>query len=107
MTLPRTAIDRRQGALTDGRKDPKSREVSLPPLFVKLAERGYYGAKYAQARIRVRKGCYQYLVWRDGSATREFYLGKRENSTPQKSAGAGELRSSNQVARRRPLRGTK
>jgi hypothetical protein len=43
----------------------------------------YYGQKYAKARIRIRKGCYCYLVWRDGDATREFYLGKKEISTPR------------------------
>jgi len=107
MTLPRTAVDRRKGALAvdvDGRQN---REAQLPPLFVRLRDSEYYGAKYAQARVRIRRGCYQYLVWRDGDKTREFYLGKKENRTPRISAGAGDRSSGPGRAARRRVRGTK
>jgi hypothetical protein len=106
MTVPRTPGDRRKGshaAAVDGRQ---IREAQLPPLFVRLRESDYYGAKFAQARIRIRRGCYQYLVWRDGDKTREFYLGKRENRTPRISAGAGGSSSSTRISSSRPSRGT-
>jgi len=107
MTLPRKPGDRRKGALAPGAKDPKSREVKLPELFVKLPHGTYYGAKYAKARVRIRKGCYWYLVWRDGEATCECYLGKRENSTPQRSSSSPAPATSAAPRSRSRVRGTK
>lgn len=63
-----------------------------------LPQGGYYGPRYAPAKIRLRKGVYRYLIWRDGERKREFYLGKVRDCTPKISrpadlaaAGAGEL----------------
>lgn len=83
------------------RSGRKTREVTPPAIFVRVKS---YGNEYAQARIRVRKGCYQYLVWRDGDKMREFYLGKRtpHASSPAPSADVDQASSS-----RSALRGTK
>lgn len=105
--LPRTPGDR-HGSTKGGRLRPsKAREVKSPDLYVKLAERGYYTEKYAQARIRIRKGCYLYLVWRDGERTCEFYLGKRKTDTPQGSAGDVELGRGRRILQLDRMRGTK
>jgi hypothetical protein len=64
--------------------DPKKCEVQPPKLFVELESRGYFQRRYAPAKIRIRRGCYRYLVWRDGFLKREFYLGKVKLLTPQK-----------------------
>src|SRR5260370_8676999 len=48
-------------------------------------------SRHAEAKIRVRHGCYRYLVWRDGLEKREFYLGKIKNLTPQFSRAAAGL----------------
>lgn len=107
MTLPRKPGDRRRPAGAVHRADPQSREVQPPELYVAVNGSSYYGQKYAKARIRIRKGCYCYLVWRDGEATREFYLGKRERRTPQDPAGAGELERLARALAARSTRGTK
>lgn len=65
--------------------------VQAPALFVRVAGDSWYGAKYSSARIRIRKGCYQYLIWSEGGKKREFYLGQKKN-VPPSPAGAGELR---------------
>lgn len=107
MTLPRNARRSTEGRRAKISRPEEVREAKLPALFVKLSNGTHYGAKYAKARVRIRKGCYWYLVWRDGEATREFYLGKRENSTLRKSAGAGGGRQDLARAARAPARGTK
>src|SRR5258708_16090795 len=56
--------------------DPASRGVIPPRIFIRLPSRGYFGHSYAEARIRVRRGGYRYLVWREGADKHEFYLGK-------------------------------
>jgi hypothetical protein len=79
-------------------RDPKKWEVSPPKIFVEVLTNKWDGHRHAPAKIRVRRGCYRYLVWRDGFLKREFYLGKIKNRTPraaaavdQALAGAGEL----------------
>jgi hypothetical protein len=76
----------------------KMREVQPPEIAVKVSSKGWGGFHWAEAKIRVRRGCYRYLVWRDGLFKREFYLGKvklRALQIPRgaraRSAGAGEL----------------
>ncbi len=66
-------------------------EVQPPEIFVRVpvyrrsgmgldsAGRVWSTHKYMAAKIRVRRGCYRYLVWRDGLFKREFYLGKVKN----------------------------
>lgn len=105
VTVPRGPRRSPKGTVARSSRPEKSREVKLPDLYVKLAGRSFYGERYAKARVRFRRGVYAYLVWRDGQATREFYLGKRENHAPQDPAGG--LASSHQVARDRAPRGTK
>jgi hypothetical protein len=107
MTLPRTSNGRLRSENTSNHRDLESREVKPPELFVRIPGAGYYGAKYAQARIRIRKGCYQYLVWRDGEKTRELYLGKRDNRTlrPRSPAPARAARPG--AGARARVRGTK
>lgn len=55
---------------------PKKRGVKVPKLFVEVPSNSWGGTRHAEAKIRVRNGCYRYLVWRDGLEKREFYLGK-------------------------------
>jgi hypothetical protein len=97
------------------RNGRKKREGKSPRVFVLVSEQVPNDAGFAHARIRVRKGCYQYLVWRDGDKTREFYLGKKESRTPQTSSPApaadgDQVRSSRSSSRgktkavRRPAR---
>jgi hypothetical protein len=107
MTLPHTSSDRLRSQNTSTRRDLESREVKPPELFVRIPGAHYYGAKYAQARIRIRKGCYQYLVWRDGDKTRELYLGKRENRTLRPRSPAPASCSGPGARARARLRGTK
>src|SRR5258706_370852 len=64
-------------------RDPKKRGVSIPEIGVKILDRSWNGHRYAPAKIRVRKGCYRYLVWRDGLEKRELYLGKVKILAPR------------------------
>jgi hypothetical protein len=66
----------------------KMREVEIPEIAVKVLDKCWKGFRWAEAKIRVRRGCYRYLAWRDGLFKREFYLGKVKNLTPQFSRGA-------------------
>src|SRR5580704_12053888 len=91
MTLPRTGIDRRARAKRAPSNGRKSRRVEQPAPDIFVAVKSDYIPKYAKARIRVRKGCYQYLVWRDGEETREFYLGKKENHAPRPSSCSSSI----------------
>lgn len=62
--------------------DRLDRGVQVPSLFVAVGGDGWYGRKYSKARIRVRKGCYQYLIWSEGGKKREFYLGQKKIVPP-------------------------
>lgn len=66
----------------------EKRGVEVPQVFVRLLPYVDYGQVYAPAKIRVRRGCYRYLVWRDGGKKREFYLGKVRERAPQASSPA-------------------
>jgi hypothetical protein len=59
--------------------DPKKCEVQPPQIYVRRIGEIWGGHQYAPAKIRVRKGVYRYLVWRDGLFKFEFYLGKIKN----------------------------
>jgi len=50
----------------------------------------FAGHRYIPAKIRVRRGCYRYLAWRDGERKREFYLGKIKYCAPQTRSAAGQ-----------------
>jgi hypothetical protein len=99
MRLPRAGKASRNGR--------KTREVKAQPPELFVRTQGDYTAHYAQARIRVRKGCYQYLVWRDGEKTREFYLGKKESRTPRSAPIAPAPASSCSSSSSRSVRGKK
>lgn len=101
MTLPRTRTSTLQRAGKCSKSGRKTREANPPAIFVHVQS---YGNGYAQARIRVRKGCYQYLVWRDGEKTHEFYLGKR---TPRSSSPAPRPRAPGPELQRSRVRGKK
>ena len=69
-------------------KRPQKRGVQRPEIFVKVQHEGWPYREYSKARIRVRKGCYQYLIWSDAGKKHEFYLGQKKELPP---SGAGEL----------------
>ncbi len=69
-------------------RDPKMCEVEPPKIFVRVPDGRWTTHKYTAAKIRVRCGCYRYLVWREGMFKREFYLGKVKNLALQISRGA-------------------
>src|SRR5260370_15738081 len=71
--------------------DHKKYGVQPPQILVKLANKDWYTKRYAPAKIRVRNGCYRYLVWRDGLEKREFYLGKVKILTPLVLEAAGDV----------------
>ena len=64
-------------------RDLKKCAVEPPEIGVKVQDRSWNGHRYAPAKIRIRNGCYRYLVWRDGLVKREFYLGKIKILTPR------------------------
>src|SRR6266702_8346012 len=88
MTLPPKPQRSPAIAKRSGRRDPQTRGVNPPEIWISIPSTSFYGHTRARARIQVRKGCYQYLTWRDGKKKREFYLGKKENRTPQRSSPA-------------------
>lgn len=63
-------------------------EVSPPKIFVEVLTTKWDGHRHAPAKIRIRRGCYRYLVWRDGLKKRELYLGKIKIPTPRGPAAA-------------------
>ncbi|SRR5260370_741437 len=74
-------------------KRPLKAGVSHPLLFVLLEGSRWYGHKYAKARIRIRKGCYQYLIWNEDGKKREFYLGKKDFVPPEAPGASSKARS--------------
>lgn len=102
--LPHKGRRSAKAAATSTRRsaqDPKKGAVKPPEIGVKILGRSWSGHRYAPAKIRIRNGCYRYLVWRDGFFKREFYLGKVKNLAPQRdrvaapelaaAAGAGRI----------------
>lgn len=67
---------------------PKTCQVQAPKIFVEVSSNMWGGVRKAEAKIRVRRGCYRYLCWRDGLFKREFYLGKVKILTTHLSRGA-------------------
>lgn len=68
-------------------KRPRNRPIgqrrAIPEIFVRVDCRSLYPREqYAKAHIRVRRGCYRFLVWRDGNKVREFYLGRLRQASP-------------------------
>jgi len=106
-TLPRTTVTRSPRAGKRSQSGRKTREVKAQPPELFVRTQGDYTAHYAQARIRVRKGCYQYLVWRDGDKTREFYLGKKESRTPRLRSPAPAAAEACSSSSSRSVRGKK
>jgi hypothetical protein len=98
MTLPPKGSRSPRG----GKNDRSGRGVETPKIFVQVEGRGPFSFAMREAGIRVRMGCYRYLVWRDGKTKREFYLGKVKNVTPQTSPAPAAA-----AARRRTSSGGK
>jgi hypothetical protein len=69
-------------------RSAKKCQVQPPKIFVRSEGGPWSTHKYISARIRVRRGCYRYLCWRDGLVKREFYLGKVKIIAPRFSRGA-------------------
>src|SRR5260370_6666514 len=68
--------------------DPKKCPVQPLEIFVRSEESRWSTRKYIAAQIRLRRGCYRYLCWRDGLLKREFYLGKIKILAPRFSRAA-------------------
>jgi hypothetical protein len=88
-------------------KRPKKRPAAArrvqPDIYVRVPGTGLYSAlripeaiekMYAKAHIRVRRGCYRFLVWREGNKIREFYLGRLRQAAPTPGPRAPEASSS-------------
>ncbi len=85
--MPYKSSDRGKVA-QDGRKvDPRSRRVNQPEIFVAVGERESWRRHYVKAHLRIRRGCYRYLVWREAGRIREFYLGKVRETCPTRAPG--------------------
>jgi hypothetical protein len=81
----------------------KTAVVRLPPKLFVLAT-GLYGSRdFRPASIRIRRGVYRYLIWRENNKKRELYLGKIKHHARQNrdrtSLAAG---ASTSPRRRRP-----
>ncbi len=90
-SLPHKRQRSRRAPTTSTRRsaaDLKKCEVEPPEIFVRVPDGGWATHKYMAAKIRVRRGCYRYLVWREGMFKREFYLGKVKNLALQIPRGA-------------------
>jgi len=74
-------------------KRPRKRPIEprrVPEIYVQV-ERPFgnmLAGGFAKAHIRVRRGCYRFLVWRDGGKVCEFYLGRLRNPSPTDPSGA-------------------
>lgn len=80
--MPYKLADPLQGAHGRKKRPIAARRVK-PAIFVQMqGVRAWHRKRYVQAHIRVRRGCYRYLVWREAGAVREFYLGKVRESCP-------------------------
>lgn len=51
----------------------------------------FQSAEYAKAHIRIRRGCYRFLVWRDGDKIREFYLGRLAKPSPTEGSRSSDV----------------
>lgn len=67
-------------------RQPQKDGVKPPDLYVRLQRAGFYAFEYRSARIKVRRGCYQYLVWDENGKRREWYMGKKESVPPANSS---------------------
>src|SRR5713226_302836 len=90
---------RGEGKRSTGRSaaDPKKwrgrpwlTKASPPEMFVKLDNPKGWGTRLVHAKIRLRKRCYRYLVWRDGLFKRELYLGKIKFLAPRSPRARGD-----------------
>ena len=105
MTLPYKKNGRTRGRKPAAKTSIGGSRVHVPDIYVATPGHLGWNKDYAKAHIRVRRGCYRFLAWREGEKVREFYLGKvREFSpTPGSSsiAGAGgRTRSAGSSTRR-------
>ena len=78
------------------KNDRKNCVVLAPAIRVVIGKNSYGQETFAEAHLLTRRGCYNYLRWRDGNGIKEFYLGKLKNRATQRSspapAAAGEIR---------------
>ena len=101
MSLPYTRKRSSRAAKRPRKRPLEPRRV--PDIFVRV-EKPFGNMElggFAKAHIRIRRGCYRFLVWRDGGKIREFYLGRLRQRAPTSGTelghqvrGAGEACSS-------------
>jgi len=84
----RRSLRRRKRSTRRSARDPKKCQVQPPEIFVRAVAGNYGRHHYIPAKIRIRRGCYRYLAWRDGHVKREFYLGKIKILAPHGPAAA-------------------
>lgn len=71
-------------------------ERRAPDIYVRIEKPfgNMISGSFAKAHIRVRRGCYRFLSWRDGDRVREFYLGRLGHSAPtRRPPSSGPTRS--------------
>lgn len=87
---------------------PKSPAVVQPPpkLFV-LAINWRGSRDFRPANIRIRRGVYRYLIWREDNKKHEFYLGKVKPRTGQDLLARGARPAAAAAAPARSRGGTK
>jgi hypothetical protein len=91
MSLPYTRKRSSPSTKRPKKRPPEPRRV-IPEIYVRTrGERDSIYTVYAKAHIRIRRGCYRFLVWREGDKIREFYLGRLGKSAPTSGTELGHL----------------
>lgn len=77
-------------------KQPQKRPIverrAIPEIFVQVRDNHYnHRSSMAKAHIRVRRGCYRFLVWRDGDKVKEFYLGRLRQAAPTEASSSSDV----------------
>lgn len=63
--------------------------MAIVPAIRVVIGKGEYGREsLAEAHFAIRRGCYNYLRWRDGSIVKELYLGRVRQRATQGSSPA-------------------
>jgi hypothetical protein len=81
----------------------KASRAIPPQIYVQVRVGDLGGTRMYRAHIRVRRGVYRYLVWREEDRIREFYMGKVSKACPTSGAGRPKLQDLAGAARRRIL----
>lgn len=68
----------------------RARGVQEKPDIYVRRKNEFGGGSYAEAHLMIRRGCYQYLRWREGGKVKEFYLGKVKERTTHAAAAPAD-----------------